>query len=76
MNALCWNCRGLGDSRVVQALLELIQHHRPLVVFLCETNVVMLRWYKNSVAWVLTNLFQFQVMGGRGVCRCYGWRRW
>ncbi|KAM1259231.1 hypothetical protein FF1_038662 [Malus domestica] len=38
MNALCWNCQGLGDSRVVQALLELIQHHHPLVVFLCETK--------------------------------------
>ncbi|KAM1127825.1 hypothetical protein ACFX15_037145 [Malus domestica] len=38
MNTLCWNCQGLGDSRAVQALLELIHHHRPLVVFLCETK--------------------------------------
>lgn len=29
INALCWNCRGLGDSRVVQALLGFTQHHPP-----------------------------------------------
>lgn len=38
MNALSWNCRGFGDSRAIQALLEIIQRQRPRLVFLRETK--------------------------------------
>ncbi|CAN0888737.1 Transposon TX1 uncharacterized 149 kDa protein [Linum grandiflorum] len=39
MIVLGWNCRGLGNSRAVQVLGELITAHRPDVVFLSETLV-------------------------------------
>lgn len=38
MNVLSWNCRGLGKSSAVQALLDIIQQQRPQKVFLCETK--------------------------------------
>uniref|UniRef100_A0A803Q5Q7 Endonuclease/exonuclease/phosphatase domain-containing protein n=1 Tax=Cannabis sativa TaxID=3483 RepID=A0A803Q5Q7_CANSA len=37
MKILSWNCRGLGPSRNVQFLNELVVQKRPNVVFLCET---------------------------------------
>ncbi|CAN0847031.1 hypothetical protein LINGRAHAP2_LOCUS4761 [Linum grandiflorum] len=39
MIVLWWNCRGLGNSQTVQVLGDLIQVHRPDVVFLSETLV-------------------------------------
>ncbi|CAN0876937.1 hypothetical protein LINGRAHAP2_LOCUS11577 [Linum grandiflorum] len=37
MIVLSWNCRGLGQPRAVLALVDLVQVHRPDVVFLVET---------------------------------------
>ncbi|XP_057779716.1 uncharacterized protein LOC130998302 [Salvia miltiorrhiza] len=37
MNALSWNCRGLGQPLAVPTILELNRVHRPSVIFLCET---------------------------------------
>ncbi|CAN0926286.1 hypothetical protein LINGRAHAP2_LOCUS35258 [Linum grandiflorum] len=39
MIVMGWNCRGLGNSRAVCVLGELINTHRPDVVFLSETLV-------------------------------------
>ncbi|XP_074360471.1 uncharacterized protein LOC141700659 [Apium graveolens] len=37
MNAISWNCRGLGNSRAVRALRDVIKSLRPNIVFLMET---------------------------------------
>lgn len=37
MSILCWNCRGLGNPRVVQFLKDIIGQKKPNIVFLCET---------------------------------------
>ena len=37
MNALAWNCRGLGNPRTIQQLARLIRAQDPAVVFLIET---------------------------------------
>uniref|UniRef100_A0A803Q3T6 PHD finger protein ING n=1 Tax=Cannabis sativa TaxID=3483 RepID=A0A803Q3T6_CANSA len=37
MKMISWNCRGLGPSRNVQFLKELVAQKRPNVIFLCET---------------------------------------
>ena len=39
MICLSWNCRGLGQARAVQALIELVKNHRPMVIFLFKTLV-------------------------------------
>ena len=49
MNALVWNCRGVGNSRTVRDLDALVRHHNPKLVFLSETmisesRVKNLRW--------------------------------
>jgi hypothetical protein len=49
MNALCWNCRGIGLSRTVHELSALVRANSPSLVFLCETRnsgsrVENLRW--------------------------------
>lgn len=37
MNYLSWNCRGLGNSRAVRSLGDLIRSHKPDIIFLSET---------------------------------------
>jgi hypothetical protein len=49
MNALVWNCRGVGNPRTVRDLDTLVRQHCPKLVFLCETmisesRVKNLRW--------------------------------
>jgi exonuclease III len=39
MNLLCVNCRGCGQAATVQELRELVEQHRPGVVFLSETRL-------------------------------------
>ncbi|XP_074361982.1 uncharacterized protein LOC141702184 [Apium graveolens] len=39
MSVLVWNCRGMGNPRAVRFLKEIIQKHRPSLVFLSETLV-------------------------------------
>lgn len=37
MSTLSWNCRGLGNPRVVQFLMDMIIQKKPKIIFLCET---------------------------------------
>jgi hypothetical protein len=39
MSLVCWNCRGLGNLRVVPKLKYLVRYFRPDVLFLSETLV-------------------------------------
>ena len=39
MNCISWNCRGLGQSRAVHELTELVNKHLPTILFLMETRV-------------------------------------
>lgn len=39
MNALCWNCRGIGNPRTVYTLRDYVQRWTPYLVFLVETKV-------------------------------------
>ena len=38
MNRISWNCRGLGQSRAVLELTELVKTKSPTIVFLMETK--------------------------------------
>ena len=38
MNALSWNCQGLGNQRAVNVLSNLVREKRPKIVFLMETK--------------------------------------
>ena len=38
MNCLSWNCRGLGQTRAVLELIELVKKYGPTIVFLMETK--------------------------------------
>ena len=49
MNAIVWNCRGVGNPRTVRDLEALVRQHNPKLVFLSETmvsesRVKNLRW--------------------------------
>ena len=39
MSCLSWKCRGLGNSRAVRSLCDLVKSHRPRIHFLMETLV-------------------------------------
>lgn len=36
MSILVWNCRGMGQSTIIQTIRELIRSHRPNIIFLAE----------------------------------------
>lgn len=40
MNFLSWNCRGLGNSRAIRALGDMIKSSNPDFLFLSETKVL------------------------------------
>lgn len=39
MNFLLWNCQGVGQPRVIEALRDLIKSHNHFVIFLFETKM-------------------------------------
>ena len=41
MNPISWNCRGLGNPRLVRAPYDLMRHWNPKIVFLMETKLKM-----------------------------------
>ena len=53
MNLLAWNCRELGNHRVVEELGELIQAKGPEIVFLSEP------WSTNTQMVGIRNEFKF-----------------
>ncbi|CAN0859472.1 hypothetical protein LINGRAHAP2_LOCUS7666 [Linum grandiflorum] len=69
MIVLSWNCRGLGQSRAVQVLGELIKTHRPGVVFLLETFVNKSRMEEIRVDIIFEGWFVVDAVGhSGGVC--------
>ena len=38
MNSLCWNCRGIGNPRIVYTLRDYVRCWNPNLVFLSETK--------------------------------------
>ncbi|XP_074352204.1 uncharacterized protein LOC141691378 [Apium graveolens] len=40
MNPIGWNCRGVGASRIVRVLKEMVKSHKPVLLFLSETLAV------------------------------------
>ena len=52
MKLLAWNCRGLGNRRVVQKLVDRVQAQDPRIVFLLE------RWSdKEHMKWVRDRIY-------------------
>lgn len=39
-----WNCRGLGRSRAVRALCDLVSSHKPSILGLSETKLTSKEW--------------------------------
>ena len=39
MSLLSWNCRGLGNLRIVNALAKVVNKEEPIIVFLMETKL-------------------------------------
>lgn len=37
---MSWNCRGLGNPRIVHELSHLIQDKRPSIIFIMETKIL------------------------------------
>jgi hypothetical protein len=40
MNALAWNCRGLGNPRTVRELCGYVKSHHPKFLFILDTRML------------------------------------
>ncbi|XP_065631679.1 uncharacterized protein LOC136068452 [Quercus suber] len=51
MKLLAWNCRGLGNRRAVQELVDIVQAQDPMIVFLSETwsNKERMKWIRDKI---------------------------
>lgn len=66
MNFLGWNCRGLGRTRAVRALRDLISSHKPAIIGLCETKTRSKRWDSLRVQLGFQNCFSSNCVGSSG----------
>ena len=51
MKILAWNCRGLGNRRAVQELVDIVQTQDPIIVFLSETwsSKEHMKWVRDRI---------------------------
>ena len=73
MKLLTWNCRGLGNHRAVQELVDRVQAQDPMIMFLLE------RWSnKEHMKWVRDRIYFdvcFMVLNdGRGGGLAFLWK--
>ncbi|CAN0857899.1 hypothetical protein LINGRAHAP2_LOCUS6980 [Linum grandiflorum] len=66
MIVLSWNCRGLGQSRAVRVLSELVTAHRPDVVFLSETLVSLQKMEEVRISLKFEGCFTVAARGHSG----------
>ncbi|CAN0915184.1 hypothetical protein LINGRAHAP2_LOCUS28980 [Linum grandiflorum] len=73
MIVMNWNCKGIGQSRAVHVLGELIQTHRPGVLILLETFADKSRMKEVRVAVKFEGCFAVDAVGHSGGI-CILWR--
>lgn len=63
MRILCWNCRGVGNPRAVNAMEDLVLNYKPSILFLMETKVhgVRMNQIKNLLHY--SNCFSVDSIG-------------
>ena len=68
MSCIVWNCRGLGNQRAVQELVDLVQKKAPLLVFLAEIWVdeTRLNYVKDRI-WFDQKFFVERINKGGGL---------
>lgn len=66
MNYLSWNCRGLGNSRTVRVLGDLIHERKPDILFLSETISVASRIESFRVKFKFDQCFSVDKVGQGG----------
>ena len=72
MNVLSWNCRGLGISRTVQVLGDLIKSHKPDVLFLSETFSKAAKLEQLRVKFGFAHCFSVDCVGHSGGLGIFG----
>ncbi|XP_021593063.1 uncharacterized protein LOC110600514 [Manihot esculenta] len=63
MRIICWNCRGVGNPRAVNAMADLVFYYKPSILFLMETKVhgVRMNQIKNLLHY--SNCFSVDSIG-------------
>lgn len=66
MNLLSWNCQGLGNSRAVRVLRDILRSHQPNFLFLSETLSVGSKIAELSLKLGFSNFFAVDKHGRGG----------
>lgn len=66
MNCIGWNCRGLGNSRTVRVLHDLVKDRKADVLFLSETIFVANIIENLRVQLKFSQCFSVDILGNSG----------
>ena len=66
MSSISWNCRGLGNSRVVRSLCDLVKSHHPRILFLMETLVHEMKIEELRIKLGFSGKFAVNIIGHSG----------
>ena len=67
MKILAWNCRGLGNQRAVQELVDIVQIQDPMIVFLSKTwsSKEHMKWVRDRILFDVCFILPNDDRGGR-----------
>jgi uncharacterized membrane protein len=66
MSLLCWNCRGLGNPKVIRQVHCLVRVKKPRFVFLIETKVKSMKLQRLRCSIGFDGLFHVDPVGYSG----------
>lgn len=72
MNALSWNCRGLGNQHAVSVLSHLVREKAPKIVFLMDTKQTVDEMQKIKDELNFKEDLLYHVMEVGVAWRCFG----
>jgi len=72
MSIVCWNCRGLGNLRVIPKIKFLIRYYKPGILFLSETILHVNKIEEFPICWIMILVLHRIELVEEDVLLCFG----
>lgn len=74
MNAIVWNCRGIGHPSTIRSLKILLKHHRPHFIFLSEIKCSDINVVQQLVRTIHFDCFELVLASGKAGGLLLAWQ--